>query len=115
MPEIAVLLYRISCVQSLNLEYSKNDLRADRSAPKLLLKPVPKGCESSRSDCETGSALSSAAGQDFASVCGLHSLTEAVDFFALTFLRLVGTEHYLHSFRYYTQHRERGRPEVVDI
>ena len=107
MPEIAVLLYRISGVQSVNLEYSKNDHRADLSAPKLTLKPVPKGC-SSRSDCEAGSALSSAAGQDFASVCGLHSLTEAVDFFALTFLRLIGTEHYMHSFRYYTQHRERG-------
>ena len=67
------------------------------------------------SDRKAGSALCSAAGQDFASVRGLHSLTEAVDFFALTLFRLEGTEHLLHSFRYYTQHRERGYPKQLTM
>ena len=72
-------------------------------------------CKLTLSDGEAFSALCSAAGQDFASVCGLHSLSKAVDFFALTLFGLIGTEHNMHSFRFYTQHRERGYPKQLTM
>ena len=55
-----------------------------------------------KSGAELCSALCSAASEDLTAVCGGHSLAEAVLFFALTLLGLVGTQHnVLHSFRDY--------------
>ena len=45
---------------------------------------------------QAGAALSAAAGEDLAAVCGPHSLAEAVLLGALTLFGLIGTEH-LHT------------------
>ena len=66
------------------------------------------------SDRKAGSALCSAAGQDFAPVGGLHSLTEAVNLFALTLFRLEGTKHVMHSFRFLYSTSGTRTPEAVD-
>ena len=44
------------------------------------------------------SALSAAALEDFSAVSGLHSLSEAVFFLSLAFLRLICSEHFGTSF-----------------
>ena len=49
------------------------------------------------------SALRSAAGQNLAAVRGRHSLAEAVLFFALALLGLIGAEHRHNSFLNHTQ------------
>ena len=53
-----------------------------------------------KSGAELCSAFCSAASEDLATVCGSHSLAEAVLFLALTLLGLVSTQHnFLHSFQ----------------
>ena len=58
-----------------------------------------------KSGADLCSALCSTASQNFAAVCGGHSLAEAVLLFALTLLGLVSTQHILCTpFRINTQH-----------
>ena len=60
--------------------------------------PFRLGAEEKSNSCQLISSLQSSAGEDFAAVGGLHSLTETAFFIALFFLGLVGSEHDDHPF-----------------
>lgn len=48
---------------------------------------------------QRGSALCTAAGEDFAAVCSSHSLPETMDLGSVTLLGLIGTQHCVHLLK----------------
>ena len=65
------------------------------------------------SGAELGSALRSAAGEDLAAVCGLHSLAEAVFLLSVTLFGLIGTNCCHTSYTFLSFDNTQQRPALL--